>query len=339
MTYNYNKLWKMLIDKGMTKTELRMHAGISTNILAKMGKNESVSLESLAKICVALKCTLDEVVEIVPEEVTLPAIKSSGKEVHSEQQAHGDYEQLELPLSIDTEKHIRPKVISLFSGAGGLDIGFEQAGFSIAVAVEMDPACCDTLRCNRPNLPIINGNINDITGNEILAKAGLRLLEAALVIGGPPCQSFSLAGLRKGLEDDRGKLLFEYVRIVRETLPIGFVLENVKGLTNWDSGRALKLLIEELSKPIEYEGKTYVYTITPPKVLNAVDYGVPQYRERLILVGNRNGLTFEYPKPSEEKNRKTVWAAIGDLPEPEQPSDTALRVAETIKGRREKYGF
>ena len=340
MTYNYNKLWKLLIDKGMTKTELRVQAGISTNILAKMGKNESVALESLAKICVALKCTLDEVVEIVSDEAASnPTISRSDEAIQNRQSFQNNYEQLELSFSHNKKKSNKPKVISLFSGAGGLDIGFEQAGFSIAVAVEMDPSCCDTLKTNRPDLPIINGNITDITGTEILSKAGLKPLEAALVIGGPPCQSFSLAGLRKGLEDDRGKLLFEYVRVVRETLPVGFVLENVKGLTNWDSGRALKLLIEELSKPIEFEGKTYVYTITPPKVLNAVDYGVPQYRERLILVGNRKGLTFEYPKPCDEKERKTVWDAIGGLPAPEQPSETALRVAGTIKGRREKFGF
>ena len=233
----------------------------------------------------------------------------------------------------------KPKVISLFSGAGGLDIGFENAGFSIAVAVEIDPSCCDTLKTNRPDLPVINKNITEVTSDEILKAANLKPLEPALVIGGPPCQSFSLAGLRKGLNDERGRLLFEFVRIVRETLPFGFVLENVKGLTNWDSGRALKLLIEELSKPIEYNGKSYSYTITQPKVLNAVDYGVPQYRERLILVGNRNGLDFTYPTPIDESERKTVRDAIGDLPEPEAPSEMAQIVAKSIKGRREKHGY
>ena len=231
------------------------------------------------------------------------------------------------------------KVISLFSGAGGLDIGFENAGFSIAVAVEIDPACCDTLRTNRPNVPVINKDITEVTSKELLSVGKLAPLEAALVIGGPPCQSFSLAGLRKGLEDERGKLLFEFVRIVRETLPFGFVLENVKGLTNWDSGRALKLLIEELSKPVQYNGESYTYTIAEPKVLNAVDFGVPQYRERLILVGNRKGLGFNYPKPINESERKTVRDAIGDLPEPEAPSEMAQIVAKSIKGRREKHGY
>ena len=152
-----------------------------------------------------------------------------------------------------------------------MDIGFESAGFQIAVAVELDESCCDTIRANRPTIPIINKNIVDVSGDEILRIAGLSKGEASLVIGGPPCQSWSLAGLRKGLEDDRGKLLFEFVRIVRETLPSGFVLENVKGLTNWDNGKALAMLIDELSAPIEWEGKEYVYHVAPPKVLNALD--------------------------------------------------------------------
>lgn len=305
MDISYTKLWKLLIDKGITKTEMRKKAGISTNALAKMGKSELVSINTLAKIADVLHCGIDDIVDI-------------SNVNHSEK---------------------KRKVISLFSGAGGMDIGFENAGFEIAVAVEMDPSCCDTLRTNRPNLPIINKNITEVATDEILSSAGLIPMEAALVIGGPPCQSFSLAGLRKGLDDDRGKLLFEFVRIVREALPIGFVLENVKGLTNWDSGRALKLLIEELTKPIEYNGDIYKYEVSNPKVLNAVDYGVPQFRERLILVGNRCGFSFDYPEPIKETDRKTVNDAIGFLPPPEKPSETALAVAKSIKGRREKHGY
>ncbi len=233
----------------------------------------------------------------------------------------------------------RQKVISLFSGAGGLDIGFENAGFEVVVAVEIDPSCCDTLHANKPNMPIINKSVTDVTGQEILDIAGLKVGEAALVIGGPPCQSFSLAGLRKGLDDERGRLLFEYVRIVRETLPKAFVLENVKGLTNWDHGGAMKLLIDELNKPVEYNGQIYQYNIGVPQVLNAVDYGVPQNRERLIIVGNRLGKSFLYPAPHVFEPKKTVWDAIGNLPEPEGPSETALRVAGTIQERRNKYGY
>ena len=236
-----------------------------------------------------------------------------------------------------TEKRL--PVISLFSGAGGLDIGFENAGFRIAVAVEIDPSCCETLRANKPQMPIINKSVVDVTAEDIFEAGHLKKGEAALVVGGPPCQSFSLAGLRKGLDDERGKLLFEFVRIVRETLPKAFVLENVRGLANWDGGRALEMLINELAKPIEWDGKTYQYTIAKPQVLNAVDFDVPQYRERLIIVGNRMGKQFYYPTPPLMKHPRTVWDAIGSLPAPEAPSETALRVSETIKERRHKYGY
>ena len=229
------------------------------------------------------------------------------------------------------------KIISLFSGAGGMDIGFGMAGFDIAVAVELDSACCDTLRTNSPSRPIINKDIRKVSGEEILRAAGLEKGEAALVIGGPPCQSWSLAGQRKGLEDDRGRLLFEFVRIVRETLPLGFVLENVKGLANWDEGKAMEMLINALKEPVLWNGTEYKYEVSRPKVLNAADFGVPQIRERLIIVGNRMGKAYHYPVPK-NKPRKTVWEAIGALPAPAPPSETAVRVSATIKKRREKYG-
>ena len=229
------------------------------------------------------------------------------------------------------------KIISLFTGAGGLDLGFERAGFNIAVALESDPACCDTLRANRPYLPIIKERIENVSIEVLLKTANLKPLEAALIIGGPPCQSFSLAGLRKGINDDRGQLLFEYVRIVRGALPLGFVLENVKGLESWDSGKALKLLLSELTQPIEYQGQSYTYTVSRPQVLNAVDFNVPQYRERIVVVGNRKNMTYCYPKGNYKKT--TVWSAIGNLPAPKEPSAMAKRISETIKERREKHGY
>lgn len=230
------------------------------------------------------------------------------------------------------------KIISLFSGAGGLDLGFENAGFTIAVAIEVDPACCETLTTNRPRLKVINKAIENVCSKEILATAGLKPLEAALVIGGPPCQSFSLAGKRKGLEDERGKLGFEFIRVVRETLPVGFVFENVKGLINWGRGKALEQLIEEFERPIEYDGVIYHYQISKPQVLNAVKYGVPQNRERVFIVGNRIGATFNYPN-STTLIPRTVYDAIGMLPPAYKPSITARRVAETIAKRRVTHGY
>ena len=118
------------------------------------------------------------------------------------------------------------KIISLFSGAGGMDIGFKQQGFETAVFVERDSSCCDTLRKNCASIPVIENDICAVSTKEILKTAKLSVCEPALVIGGPPCQSFSLAGERKGLDDPRGRLLWEFARIVKESLPVAFVLEN-----------------------------------------------------------------------------------------------------------------
>ena len=117
---------------------------------------------------------------------------------------------------------MQKRIISLFSGAGGMDIGFHKAGFETAVAVEQDPSCCATLRRNMHNVNVIEGDITKISTSEILQAGNLQPLDAALVIGGPPCQSFSLAGKRMGMDDPRGQLILEYIRVVREALPVAF---------------------------------------------------------------------------------------------------------------------
>jgi len=243
------------------------------------------------------------------------------------------------------------KVISLFSGAGGMDIGFEQAGFEVVVAVEQDPSCCHTLRKNRPNLHVLERSVTDVSGDELLYLSGLKKTEPALVIGGPPCQSFSLAGKRMGLSDDRGLMILEFSRIVHEVLPTAFVMENVKGMMNWEQGKAIEAVLNEFREPRIHGGKEYHYDVSCD-VLNAVDFGVPQYRERLFLVGNRVGKTFGFPKPTHAamddtellfepsvQQHNTVWNAIGSLPPADEPSDTAKRVAKTIKGRIVKHGY
>lgn len=244
------------------------------------------------------------------------------------------------------------KVISLFSGAGGMDIGFRQAGFEIAVAVEQDPSCCNTLRLNCPKLQVIEGDVSAITTPDILKVAKLKPLEAALVIGGPPCQSFSLAGKRMGMDDARGKLILEFSRIVYEALPKVFVMENVKGMLNWENGKAIEAVLNEFKEPVKYNGKEYFYDVSY-KVLTSSNYGVPQHRERLFIVGNRIGKTFKFPEPTHESIERyqpdifssplvpyaTAWDAIGNLPPADEPSDTAKRVSQTIKGRIEKHGY
>lgn len=123
------------------------------------------------------------------------------------------------------------KFISLFSGAMGLDLGLEEAGFELVACVEQDKAALKTIKTNKPNLAVFEGSIVDCTGSELLALAGVNDKEEIdLVAGGPPCQAFSVFGNRLGLEDARGQLIFEYVRMIKELNPKVFVMENVRGL-------------------------------------------------------------------------------------------------------------
>ncbi|MDA7917375.1 DNA (cytosine-5-)-methyltransferase, partial [Akkermansiaceae bacterium] len=244
------------------------------------------------------------------------------------------------------------KVISLFSGAGGMDIGFKEAGFDIAVAVELDPSCCKTLRKNCPDLSVIEGDVSEVETKTILKEAGLKPLQAALVIGGPPCQSFSLAGKRMGMGDSRGMLILEFARVVHEALPKAFVMENVKGMLNWEKGRAIEAVMNEFKDPIIHKGKEYHYDVEY-HVLNSADYGVSQYRERLFIVGNRLGKKYEFPAKTHTKKdsetatlfneelppHKTAWDAFGSLPPADEPSETAKRVSKTIKERIVNHGY
>lgn len=245
------------------------------------------------------------------------------------------------------------KVISLFAGAGGMDLGFMAAGFDICVAVEEDPSCCDTLRHNKkkhaPNMEILEGDIRDISSKDILKAANLKPMEAALVIGGPPCQSFSLAGDRKGLEDPRGQLVQEFIRVVRDVLPVGFVMENVKGMLNWSKGQAIELIEKEASQKVVYKGKSYEYTIKHD-LLNSANFGAPQFRERVFVVGNRLGRDFKYPVPTHipaeavtggngVRPYATVGEALNGLGPADPPSAVAQRVSKTIKGRIKRHGY
>lgn len=239
------------------------------------------------------------------------------------------------------------RMISLFSGAGGMDIGLHMAGFSTAVAVEMDPSCCATLRKNMPGVPVLEGDLFEVSSEEILSHAGMMPLDADLVAGGPPCQGFSLAGKRMGMDEPRGMLVLEFLRVVRDTLPKAFIMENVKGMVSWSQGKALDAILEEAARPIEYAGAAYSYDVTY-KVLNSADYGVPQFRERIFIVGNRVGRTFAFPGPTHADPKspngglppwKTAGDAIGTLPPASPPSQAAIRTSLSIKGRIENHGY
>ena len=171
----------------------------------------------------------------------------------------------------------RPIGIDLFSGVGGLSLGFEQAGFDIAAAVELDPVHAAAHHFNFPDCTIIPESVSDLTGEAIRRKAGIGERPVDVVFGGAPCQGFSLIGQRS-IDDPRNNLVKEFVRIVDELDARFFVFENVRGLT---VGRQ-KRFLEELISVFQSLG----YAVTLPwRVLNAASLGVPQDRERLFLMG------------------------------------------------------
>lgn len=202
----------------------------------------------------------------------------------------------------------RPTGIDLFAGAGGLSLGFEQAGFDIVAAVEIDPIHCATHKFNFPNCATVCKSVIDTTGDELRQRAGIgKRDDLDIVIGGAPCQGFSLIG-KRALDDSRNQLVYHYVRLVMELKPKYFVFENVKGLTIGKHRQFLKEIIEAFQEGDYNVEVNY-------QVLNAADYGVPQDRRRLFLMGARKGLPLPtYPQPV---GRTTVGQAIGDIPDAE----------------------
>lgn len=219
----------------------------------------------------------------------------------------------------------KPRAISLFTGAAGLDLGFEAAGFETAVAIEFDGKCVDTLLANR-DWPVIDRDVAHVTTTELLEVAGLAVDEADVLIGGPPCQPFSKSGFwangeAKRLGDPRANTLDAYLRILGEARPRAFLLENVEGLGFKGKDEGLKLIQSELDRINEEHGTHYKASIA---VLNAADHGVPQLRRRLFIVGSRDGKNFQFPAPSHvdpvdaepgdnRPHYRTAWDALHDV--------------------------
>jgi DNA (cytosine-5)-methyltransferase 1 len=223
----------------------------------------------------------------------------------------------------------RPKVISLFSGAGGLDYGLEAAGFDTAVALEMDHDCCETLRKNRPRWGVIEKSIFEVPTAEILERGGLKPGEVDLLVGGPPCQPFSKAGYwSRGdslrLDDPRAHTLSAYMRVVEEAKPKVFLLENVEGLAFAGKDEGLRLLKEQIATINKNTRRNYQPRV---QVVSAAEYGVPQLRERVIMIAHEDGHDFKFPEPAyrsadEELDDparaalptyRTAWDALWDV--------------------------
>ncbi|MGH8002926.1 MAG: DNA cytosine methyltransferase [Brasilonema sp.] len=224
------------------------------------------------------------------------------------------------------DKQQRPIGVDLFAGAGGMTLGFEQAGFDVLTAVELDPIHCATHEFNFPFWSILCQSVEETTAEDIRNRSIIGNQEIDVVFGGSPCQGFSILG-KRALDDPRNALVFHFLRLVLELKPKYFVFENVPGLA---VGKYQKFLLEIIK-----EFKESGYKVEENyRVLNAANYGVPQDRARLFLLGCRKGLPLpKYPQPQTKplKSKKskylvfradlpdcpTVWDAIGDLPEVE----------------------
>lgn len=197
------------------------------------------------------------------------------------------------------------RIISLFSGAGGLDLGFHNAGFKTITANEFDKKICPTFRANFPNVDLIEGDIRNIPSERFADNI-------VGIIGGPPCQSWSEAGSLKGIEDARGQLFYEYIRVLRDKQPLFFVAENVSGML----AKRHETAVNGFMKLFDEAG----YDVNL-KMLNANDFNVPEDRDRVFYIGFRKDLNihdFEYPTPLEHK--PTLREAIWDLQETAIPA-------------------
>lgn len=232
------------------------------------------------------------------------------------------------------------KIIDLFAGCGGLSLGFIQAGFSVEKAVEYDPVIANTYKCNHPEVDVVVDDIKNIDTSDMFVG-----MMADVIIGGPPCQGFSMAGarIRQGFIDDPRNYLFKhYFNVVKTVMPKVFVMENVKGISTMQGGKIFEEIKKIFQDPKSLNGKTYyIYH----RVINAVDFGVPQRRERMIIIGTLmdgvdidalwektiNDIKKEYPNYFDEV---TISDAIGNLLMPSEDGIIANPLPETAY---EKY--
>ena len=226
------------------------------------------------------------------------------------------FEQAQLLFQSDWNKEINIKpakqytILELFAGGGGLALGMEKAGFESVFLNELDKHACNTLRLNRPNWNIEEGDVSKVDFSAYKNKVDV-------LSGGFPCQAFSYAGKKLGFEDTRGTLFFEFARAVKEVNPKVILAENVRGLLNHENGKTLKVIKDIIKDDLGYE-------LIEPRVLKAIFYKVPQKRERLFIVAIRKDLaidaTFNWPSPYSRIMTMKDALKAGELFECDVPS-------------------
>lgn len=228
-----------------------------------------------------------------------------------------------------------PRLLSLFTGAGGLDLGLHAAGFRAAALVESDSASIATLTCADnaawwADTAIFPVAIEDVTSDRLLGAAGASRGEIDLLVGGPPCQPFSKSGYwhsgdSKRLADPRANTLQEYLRVLEDALPECFLVENVPGLAFSEKDDGLELLRSEVDRINRRHGTRYSLNAAQ---LNAADYGVPQVRERVFIIGHRDGREFVFPKPTHQRP-PSVDMSNGNARVPIAKNGATLKFAST----------
>ena len=202
----------------------------------------------------------------------------------------------------------RPTVVDLFCGAGGLSEGFRQAGYRVLLGSDIDPTFGETFSQSHIGASFVAKPIQSLSSSEIMASTGLSRGQLDVLVGGPPCQGYSVYNHGRGEHDPRAGLFREYLRIVRDIAPKWLVMENVTGLLSISGGELIQTISSEISK-LGYDVEW--------RILRAEDYGVPQERRRVVFIANRIGAVIQFPKIDYGEGLKsftTVWDAIGDLP-------------------------
>lgn len=276
-----------------TQQELASMMGITKNQISVLLSPKANPFKSnFIKLCSVLNAEPTELLQ-------KPQDRKTEKSINNTQTAESLY--------IDISKVVakRPyNSVELFAGAGGLALGLEKAGFNERALVEIDKYAAETLRKNRPEWNVMERDIIEIASNGIKNYIPNEV-EIDFVSGGYPCQAFSYAGRKLGLEDVRGTMFYYFAQIIGELNPKVFLAENVKGLTTHDNGQTLQTMIDI------YEDLGYTVTTN---IVKAVDYNVAQKRERVIIVGVRNDIDFAYKAPKPYDYKPVLRDVLKDVP-------------------------
>lgn len=303
------KINKFMNERGIsTQTELANMMNITKNQLSVILSDKYCPIKSSAlKLCNILDVNISEIISLDNKEEQLEFNIKEESELKDK-----EHNMLQKENVIDVS-NVKPNrkytVVELFAGAGGLALGLEKAGFDEVGLVELDKWACSTLRKNRQSWNIIENDVIKV------AESGIRNyidkdIEVDLLSGGYPCQAFSYAGHKMGLEDVRGTMFYYYAKILSQLMPKVFLAENVKGLVSHDNGKTLQTMIEVFTS-IGYNVKW--------KVHNSVNYGVGQKRERIIIIGTRKDLPkgFDFMFPKEYEYKVLLKDALKDVPSSE----------------------